>query len=369
MQVSIINAIKISKSKNPGESLSIIQKWLEKKYSFTSISFELSDSEHNTVSAVSRVAKNIPQFSELIINHESPTFKSIIGLNKTGYLKLLNDICLGVPRKYPFFRIHISLNNINWYTTKNNLLTSDFSIEDIDKQTGSKIIFVSDWWISGRENYLIIVSPTDDSILEQKVLPYDSINVSWLLQELSEKNVQSYRITKNENEEKFYKEISSKMEEVLASMQNDINTVIEKSIYFDIIKNINWSKTYTETISIKKEINSQIIPLGYKYISKESGRGVYIIRKKTKNNNIIQIFIDLTPMGHLLSSSIEFLSINGKCKYEICLPFRDKMIQCPITNQNEAMAAVSIYTEVIKYLENQYIANFDKIAGLSPVWF
>jgi hypothetical protein len=371
-----------SKKANPGfEFESMIDKLRKHNYCGSGIQFCLKESEYSSISSTKRVLKKYPQLDKYLKKHKGQNGKQYYSLeNKDSYdkisfeemsnlISMLIDVGKGIPKIYPFNECIIKLKGIAWGKEYSEDLDEFiYSINDIQSIESSCYIFKSNWWITGRENaeYFILKSRPEST--DRECLFDDSSNFVKFLENTRNKYTKKYIICNSDQEKEINKTKLLAMNNELVTFDKVQKEHIKNSHLRARLMEIDKNIISMDKISLKKEIINYIIPLGYLYIGTESGHGIYTLQKKTIRNNIIEIKIDLTPMGHLLSCMLIFKALIGNVSTTIPIVYPEERSQWPMQKQEDVVVAIKLIKEVVEIFENTTMNILDEVAEISPKW-
>jgi hypothetical protein len=117
--------------------------------------------------------------------------------------------------------------------------------------------------------------------------------------------------------------------------------------------------------SIKDLVKHELGPLGYRYSSKLSGRGNYVMSKVSSRNNTLSFGADASPMGGQFCSTLTIKLPFARFTVDIQLPPNGR--NYPINAHIPQVVANSAF--VVKQLEDTFVSEIEELFGPSPSWF
>ena len=121
--------------------------------------------------------------------------------------------------------------------------------------------------------------------------------------------------------------------------------------------------------SAKKLIVDAFKPLGFRYVSLESGQGGYVLRKRSKNNLILEVAFDLSPMIGQICGGFSIHGLYWGCYVAFQFPGCRSPNDVPIVDESSLRYAIEVSRLQAEYIETTLIPEIDRVFGLLPAWW
>ncbi|GLX70514.1 hypothetical protein [Paenibacillus glycanilyticus] len=358
------------------------------------IKFFANDSVYG-VSGINRVLKHFPKLTPYL--HTVDTLQGSEqrlsnlpvgwdGSNPDGFTDSITiddaiEVVRGVPRRYSLNDLTIIFDRLPLltripeslridpvpYTVKGRLhFPNLFSpkVTGYSDYPSPCIRLQSDWWISGRNNFM-------DAIVELGDLadgiPQLELNVAerQLLESIGEiyhERVFAAPSNKEEAAENYEKMITC--EKIIRSFYEEGCLVGVDYPYQ--LNHIVIDEVATEPLSVKKAITGEFKKRGFTYNTKYSNGGMYTISKITKNNYLVKITF---ARGSFDANVLSVGSIEGPLwKHEFELPATPDRRPYQLIRQMDVNHQLANIAAAYDTAEKHFIDVIDGLYGLGPSW-
>jgi hypothetical protein len=293
----------------------------------------------------------------------------------------LIEICEGVPRKYPFNKVLIIIDKIDWHKTgilNKPTFRGDAPIYlfHFPKYMSSHIMISSDWWISHRNNSIYAKLEIDPPPNEAMYINDINENLLNTLNQLGKIQTQEFIAIPSSEELPFIKAANEKAILIIKDYEENIEKIISGiSLPFSLHEE-PWKRDYTykkQTVSGKKAIINAFKPKGYMYYPNYSGQGGYFLSKRIQSNHQLELHFDLgSPQYN--NKIYSYLTFRGPY-YVHHLPLiavaNKRAEDYRFNDQEELEKVVANLAAVVDHLENSIITDLEKIYEhlKVPLWY
>lgn len=379
------------KKASDGELLTQLQNFIiENNYSYSSFYFYFSDSNLNRRSNIDRIIKEYPylaafeirdydnkpfdQEERIVCNYDN-LWKGFENEYSDSNFKIddIIQIAYGIRKKYFFHESYYNFYNINWDTdieSKNPLypferrsLCLDPAIEKLSYT--SSLYLVNDWWYPTRYRRIVAIVEFNSNSnyklklkkIEEKLSKLGRKDESKIIVEMSPEEIE-IRKTKE-------KDIKSHLNLIELEIQNNIITNKIPILPNDPSKSL----VVDGSISVKESLKRAFKNTKYSYDSKASSLGMSVLKRITKNNNIIYIQVDSGTWSRNISCNF-VVQYYGKSHYQ-----QIDIMNCTnrkigfYSNQVDVDNIINNIRIILEELEETKIKELDELMGVSPEIF
>jgi hypothetical protein len=223
----------------------------------------------------------------------------------------------------------------------------------------------SDWWISGRSNFLDAIVELGELAerVPQLELNEDERRFLEAIGEIYHERVFAVPSNEEESEAIFRNMLAG--EQIVQSCYEFGNLV---SIVFPYkLEPLVIGDYPTEPLSVKKAITQFFNKRGFSYNTKFSGNGIYTITRVSKNNHLVKLIFD---RGRFSADVSCVGSIEGPLwKHEFELPAApDYMKPYRVTRQIDIDHQIGNIAAAYDAVEKRIIEAIDVLYGVGPTW-
>ncbi|AWB44965.1 hypothetical protein DCC85_12545 [Paenibacillus sp. CAA11] len=371
------------------------QAFMGATYEAQDIKFFLSDLV-NGVSGIDRLVKHNPALerflytSETVLGHERrlsnlPTAWE--GANPSGCTTSLKmqdtvEIISGIPRRYPLNQAIFIFDRLPMLSRNPDAVKAvpaPFIAKGMHAQTSlfvpgipgesdypSPCIRVqSDWWISGRSNFM-------DAIVELGDLSEGTPQLELMegerqfLEEIGEiYHERIFAVPSNEEEAAAVFEKIMAGQRIVQSYYEDGN--LKGACYPFKLEPLGIGDYIAEPLSVKKAIKRHFLKRGFSYNSKYSSGGTYTITRVTKHHYLVKLTFH---RGEFDVNVLCEASIEGPLwKHEFSLPAAaDHMKPYRVTRQIDVDHQIGNIAAAYDIAQKVIIEAIDDLYGAGPAW-
>lgn len=352
--------------------------------------FSVSDPSFGRVSAVDRAIKNYPELSKFrYIDPTSPGSPAIThdyavlsNLTNDWEKPNPNNVCddidsetllgiaAGIPRTYPFEYATFVLDGIDWFKEGKTEISPAVSMRKASEYSPYLSASIQCYSHAGfpkrRLAHLAIIELKTPSVTTRS-LPELDLEVQQLLGTLGKtKNVKTVSVATHD-ELAGLDAMNQKANEVVKNYTESLDSILSRIALSHRLEETVKGGT-RDSVSPKTALAAVFRRMGYKYLSNESGQGIYLLSKRTKNNNEVQLSFDLGPIGRRLSWSIQ---VQGPLwKHGLDLKFYPNIHpQYPVTGQHSVEMLIDNARDIAASLEGSFVSEIEDIYGAAPGWY
>ena len=354
--------------------------------------FYFADSGFGKVSAVARAIKKFstlekfkfhvpekPRMSpahDVLSNLSHEIFKDAnpSGVTDDVDLEVLQAIARGIPRAFPFMYSAFMFDQIDWFGNgKVNAAPAigehgAFGWSPFGSYFSPSIILQNNWGMSKRDiNFHAVIeidlaNTADETPLNQLA------KISELTGALGSIKNQALIARPSDEEKNQLEALSGLAQQKLSLIRDNLDEFLSKISLPHDLSNFQCASFPFENVSTKKSLISVFKPLGFNYLSNQSGLGVFCLAKKTKMHNQVFLLFDFAPIGRTLSFSMWIQGPLWKESINLKL-YPGIHVQCDIADQEAMDKAVQNAGVIAKILEETIVPEVEKIYGPAPAWF
>jgi len=350
--------------------------------------FYFADSGHGT-SAVARAVKNFPQLEKFCYfvpeipnsragHHVLSNLTDVWAeANPNGVFDDIDTSTLaGVAEKIPkplhFMYGTFVFDQLDWFGTGNapsspailNFKPSPFHY---GTYLSPSIHFQSNWGMSARNINLFSVLELDLPKNAEEKLHTPDTRLKEIINSLGKVRQTSFVAAPSPEEKAAVESLAGMANEIIAGYERDLDLWLAKVPLTNVLPNVSICGTM-DHVSPKEHIVNTFKLRHYKYFNNQSGLGVYVLGKKTRNNNHIELMFDFAPMVRALSWV--FVIQGPLWKHCIHPPFyHGTPRQYGITDSEMLSKVIANAGDIAGHLEQTLVPAIEKIYGPAPSWY
>ena len=283
---------------------------------------------------------------------------------------MLSEILHGIPRRFPFWHATVLFDDIQAFNLPEGPVTGDNETLNNHDLTGPGVILQSNWWTSrrmrGLEAVVAVPVPKNDQSLAL------SSPTEELISTLGKVAGTELKLTPSPSDRVRIEAEVNGARVITARYKKDPfagvpGTVLPHPLpvpgqHFGVAL---IDRRQAGIPSVKELLKQEFQPLAYRYRSNLSGQGCYTLQKKSSQNYVLSISVDVSPIGGQFCSSFFVCTPQGSFGVPVQLPpfGNDYPVNehLPLVVKNAAF--------VIQKLEETYVAELEAVLGRAPRWF
>lgn len=312
------------------------------------------------------------------------------GANPDGFTDSLSmddviEIASGIPRRYP-------LNGLTFIFDKLPILSrasNDFEEEPVPFVAKGDVRYTrlfspsitgwsdypspcirlqSDWWISGRNNFLdaiIELGEAGEAIPQFELSPGEHHFLS-SIGDIYHERVFAAPSSAEEAETIYANIITG--EQIILSADELVNN-FAGGPYPVSLNPLTNDDTAREPLSVKKSILSHFKKRGFEYQTKYSNGGVYTISKKTENHNLVKLTFSHGKFDTDISCEGSIEGPLWMHKFNVpSTSIHNRMRLNRITRQSDLDRHMGTIAAAYDAVENPIVGTIDDLYGAAPSW-
>ncbi|WP_310829169.1 hypothetical protein [Paenibacillus pedocola] len=366
------------------------------------IKFYLSDSSSMSASGIERVLKHAPMLNKykFPVPSEPERFEppyamsnlsedwdscNLNGCTDPLSPELMVEIINGIPRRFPINEATFIIDSLSIlrsspekaatrpvpYHAKGDFRTDcrfyAGSPVNLNTYPSPCIILQSNWWITGRQNFLYAIVELDEEDIPEGA---DSLQAktSTFVKNLGEIEYEApFAVPSTLAESTIIKDKLLIGQQWIESKYSDQGHLPQFQ-YPHSLAGLSLQIHREGPISVKKAVIHNFSRLGFAYIPKYSGHGRNTMVKKTGNYNRIMLTFTVDKWGHSLSCEC---SIEGPLwKHQMNIPCSNNWyLNVYLNKQTDVEEIVENMAAVYHNLELDLIPKIDELYGEAPAWY
>lgn len=379
------------KKASDGELLTLMQNFLiENNYNYSSFYFYFSDGNMNKRSNIDRIIKEYPYLAafEILDNAEKafrPEERIVCNYDNLwkGFENEYSDsnfkiddifqIAYGIRKKYYFHESYYNFYNINWnidiesskplYRFERRTLSLDPGNDNLSYS--SSLYLVNDWWFPTRYRKIIaIVEFNSNSDVKLKLKKIED-----KLSKLGRKEASKIVVEMTPEELEIRKDKDKHIRNHLKLINFEIKSNIIPNKIPILSNDSSKSNEVDSSVSIKDSLKRTFKNTEYIYDSKSSALGFSVLKRITKNNNIIYIEVDSGSWSRKISCNfvVQYYGVSHYQQIDI-MNCKNSGIGY-FSNQTDVDNIINNIRIILEALEETKIKELDKLLGVSPEIF
>jgi hypothetical protein len=298
------------------------------------------------------------------------------GINDDIDLEILEGVASGIPRSFPFYFATFVFDKVDWFLDgkiANMPSAIGEGLPSARYPTGTgyfspSILFQSNWSTGRRKLTLYTVIELNTPKNNNDSLSEINSNAQKLIEKLGKVKSEMIHAVPTVEEANQIKTKNKKAINRVAAFKEDIDSILDDISMSYSLSDVPSLNETVGNLKLKSKLLSIFCPLGFKYLSSQSGQGVYFLAKKTKNNNQFSLLFDLAPLARTLSWVVIIQGPFWKHGLELKF-FPDTPYQCTVNEQNTLNKLIENAGKIYSYLEKSILTEIEELYGPAPHWF
>ena len=361
------------------------------------VRFFFSDKVMSRTSAIERLLKQYLELAPYAIEEYSLSGEKVRILSNlderwaqsnprgaTGYIDtdLLAKIADGIPNPYHLMYSNFMFEKIPWVLGG--------SIEPMPGKSGGRkwsglfpevclpcldtpfpgVVLKSKWWTSRRQISLHATIYVESPGLDCISPPASSILTMGYLKQLGKIHLEGMVFGLDDDEWQMITEATDKANRISEECRTHLPEILGKLQLPHILPGDpgRWEGSWL-TSPHKEVLVSVFKPRQYRYQSKLSGQGVFILSKHTPNHNRLSLLFDVGSISHLCSSRIAINGPGWSSGIDLIVTPDQKHSQYPIGGGDSWNCIVQNVAVLVDNLEKEYVPQIETLFPRTPKWF
>lgn len=337
-------------------------------------------SPHIGTSAIERATRRFPELSPLVGTYRDGNGTERAVISSVGSPSTLSwptalALADGVPRRFPFNQAAFFVAPIHWSSqaAPPTLPTGPHVGAVVEALYSTPSITVnSDWWISKRQYSMraVVSTPTH---LEGPTLPPPPPNVSAALAELGSVRQEELVPTLEPAEQEQIDRADPLASKIMAGYDASTDEIASTLPFPHLLPHpLNtFSLTdYEACGTLKTSLIQAYRVLGYHYESRDSGQGVFILRKRTALHHSLEVHVDV---GSYSKHASFLLCLDGPgWRARALVPVNchaAHSLGYPIVNAGIWRRIVENSVVAVRYLESSFVSEIEALYPAAPAWY
>jgi hypothetical protein len=295
------------------------------------------------------------------------------------------EVSAGIPKRFPFLKATFLFDQVPWLGGAPREAPTPAAhhggpLFAYSSCSGSAVMIRSDWWVSRRQVGLyssIEIEPPTPAATTIGGLPQETTS---LLAQLGKIHRVGLRIEYDATELSEFAiakdQVSALRERYLGLLSGPLPMEWQLPFSLPAYEDANSRRPDNLSCLIsfgtspKATLLELFTPLGYRYDSKASGGGMYMLTKRTAQNHSLRLSFD---RGNNIKQFHASLGIRGAgVSLSLPLPCTQFMGNCtayPVLDADTWSQAAANVAEVLRRIETPLLTEFEAIVPPAPAWY